>query len=115
MMNLPQNPCHSCILMFSDEDPVTEGDNRKRRGALQLGPRKRPYADGLDCCCTLPDAMFRSSGADPLIHYGRHFGQTVHALCSVNALLTNGILRVGELEERPEDTFTHECVVFPPF
>lgn len=51
-----------------------------------------------------------SCGTDPLVHYGRHFGRTVHALCTVHALLTNGIIRMGELADEPEDTFTHESV-----
>jgi len=62
----------------------------KRKGALQLGPRKRPC------------------GTDPLVHHGRHFGRTVHVMCSVNALINNGILRMGELRDQPEETFTHE-------
>jgi hypothetical protein len=36
------------------------------------------------------------------------FGRTVHALCSVHALLTNGILRLGELADEPEESFTAE-------
>jgi hypothetical protein len=52
-----------------------------------------------------------SCGADPLIHSGRHFGRTVHALCTVSALINNGILRMGELAERPNETFTHEYVI----
>jgi hypothetical protein len=45
------------------------------------------------------------------VHHGRHFGRTIHALCSVNALLTNGILREVELAERPEETFSAEYVM----
>ncbi|KIM77880.1 hypothetical protein PILCRDRAFT_824854 [Piloderma croceum F 1598] len=74
--------------MSSDEDSPATG--RKRQRALQLGPRKKPC------------------GTDPLVHHGRHFGRTVHALCSIHALLTNGMLRMGELAENPEDSFTHE-------
>ncbi|KAG1884433.1 hypothetical protein F4604DRAFT_1521323, partial [Suillus subluteus] len=48
------------------------------------------------------------SAADPLVHYGRHFGQTIHALCNFQALLTNGILQMGELAETPEENFTAE-------
>jgi hypothetical protein len=54
-------------------------------------------------------SLTRSTG-DPLIHHGRHFGRTVHALCNVQALLTNGLLRIGELAGEPEESFTHECV-----
>jgi hypothetical protein len=48
--------------------------------------------------------------SDPLIGHGRHFGRTVHALCNVRALLTNGILRLGEQADEPEEAFTAEYV-----
>ena len=32
--------------------------------------------------------------SDPLIHYGKHFGRTRHALCSIRTLLKNGRLRL---------------------
>lgn len=51
-----------------------------------------------------------SSTADPLVSYGRHFGRTVHALANVKSLITNGILRLGELAEEPEESFTTEYV-----
>jgi hypothetical protein len=54
--------------------------------------------------------MNASCGTDPLIHYGRHFGRTVHALCTVSSILNNGILRMGELQDQPEETFTLESV-----
>jgi hypothetical protein len=56
--------------------------------------------------------MRSSCGTDPLVHYGRHFGRTVHALCTVSSLLNNGILRIGELVDKPDDAFTHEYAVF---
>jgi hypothetical protein len=45
---------------------------------------------------------------DPLVHHGRHFGCTVHALCRVHTLLTNGILREVELADEPEESFSKE-------
>lgn len=45
---------------------------------------------------------------DPLVHHGRHFGRTIHAMCRVHTLVTNGILREGELADRPEESFTAE-------
>jgi hypothetical protein len=45
------------------------------------------------------------------VHHGRHFGRTVHALCSVQGLLRNGILRSGELSDEPEESFTPEYVL----
>jgi hypothetical protein len=46
--------------------------------------------------------------ADPLVHHGRHFGRTLHAMANVQVLLTNGILRVGELADQPDEAFTAE-------
>ncbi|KJA29576.1 hypothetical protein HYPSUDRAFT_119569, partial [Hypholoma sublateritium FD-334 SS-4] len=43
---------------------------------------------------------------DPLVHHGRHFGRTIHALCNLHALINNGIIRMGERSEEPEDAFT---------
>ena len=48
--------------------------------------------------------------ADPLIGHGHHFRHTVHALCNVRALLTNGILRLGEQADELEEAFTAEYV-----
>jgi hypothetical protein len=57
--------------------------------------------------------IFNSSATDPLVHYGRHFGRTVYALCNFQALLTNGILWMGELADTPEENFTAEYFTFP--
>jgi hypothetical protein len=46
--------------------------------------------------------------SDPLVHHGRHFGRTLHAMSNVQVLLTNGILRMGELADQAEETFTAE-------
>ncbi|KAG2081961.1 hypothetical protein BD769DRAFT_1633495 [Suillus cothurnatus] len=70
------------------EDQHSCGQHHKPVDALQLGPRKRP------------------SATDPLVHYGCHFGRTVHALCNFQALLTNRILQMGEVADTPEENFT---------
>lgn len=49
-----------------------------------------------------------SRASDPLVHYGRHFGRAVHAMCSIQALLTNGIVRMGEEGEVIEESLTPE-------
>ncbi|KIM51107.1 hypothetical protein SCLCIDRAFT_144003 [Scleroderma citrinum Foug A] len=33
---------------------------------------------------------------DPLVHHGHHFGRAVHLFCSIQTLLTNGILSMAE-------------------
>ncbi|KIM63589.1 hypothetical protein SCLCIDRAFT_82334, partial [Scleroderma citrinum Foug A] len=33
---------------------------------------------------------------DPLVHHGHHFGRTVHSFCSIQTLLTNGIMSMAE-------------------
>lgn len=51
----------------------------------------------------------QSSGlTDPLVSHGRHFGRTVHALCNIQALITNGLLRMGEQSDMPDEAFTEE-------
>lgn len=61
----------------------------------------------------MPDTNFIVSClTDPLVHHGRHFGRTVHALCNFQALLTNGVLHLQELAERSPESFTVECVPF---
>jgi hypothetical protein len=57
-----------------------------RVDALVLGPRKKPCL------------------SDPLVSHGRHFGRTVHALCNVQALLTNGLRRLNELTGEMDET-----------
>lgn len=49
-----------------------------------------------------------SCHSDPLVSHGRHFGRTVHSLCNVQTLITNGLLRLGELAAEPEESFTAE-------
>ncbi|KAG2740690.1 hypothetical protein P692DRAFT_201727737, partial [Suillus brevipes Sb2] len=49
-----------------------------------------------------------SSTSDPLISHGRHFGRTVFALCNYPSLLTNGILRLEQMEEIPLEDFSAE-------
>ncbi|KAG1893986.1 uncharacterized protein F5891DRAFT_962141, partial [Suillus fuscotomentosus] len=46
--------------------------------------------------------------SDPLISHGRHFGRTVFALCNYPSLLTNGILRLEQMEETPLEDFSAE-------
>jgi hypothetical protein len=50
--------------------------------------------------------------ADPLIGHGCHFDHTVHTLCNIPALLTNGILHLGEQADEPEEAFTAEYVYY---
>lgn len=45
------------------------------------------------------------------MHYGRHFGRTIRALCTVSALINNGMIRMGELAEQPGKILTLEFVL----
>ena len=69
----------------------------ERKCALPL-----PFWPQRDLIVSVPP----SCHSDPLVGHGRHFGRTVHALCNVNALITNGLLRLGELADEPEESFT---------
>ncbi|KAF9234633.1 hypothetical protein BU15DRAFT_89931 [Melanogaster broomeanus] len=69
--------------------PVS-GRKRAHTNALELGPRKKVTTQ------------------DPLVHHGRHFGCAVHAFCNVQALLTNGILMMGENTDSNLESLTAE-------
>lgn len=77
-------------LTTSDAEDHPPYNRHKRSSALELGPRKK-------ACHT-----------EPLIHHGRHFCRTVHALCNIHELLTNGILRITEQADAPDEDFTTE-------
>jgi hypothetical protein len=97
--------------MSDDENSppnATSIGQKRRQGALQLGARKKP-------CVTAyryqeAGSSFGSCCTDPLVHHGRHFGRTVHALCTISTLLNNGLLRKGELGDQPDGAFTFEYV-----
>lgn len=93
------------------EERSTASTGEKRQNALELGPRKKPYVVGDTLLCVythLTPFCTGSCTTDPLVHHGRHFCRTVHALCNVSALLTNGIVRLTE--ERPDEELTEEYV-----
>jgi hypothetical protein len=54
-----------------------------------------------------------SRASDPLVHHGRHFGRTVHAMCNVQALVTSGIVHLAEEGGVAEELLTLESVSFP--
>ena len=62
-------------------------------------------------------AIVSSRTSNLLVHHGRHFGRTVHAMCSVQALITNAIVRIGQAEgdEVAEELLTPECVLVIDF
>ncbi|KAG1888384.1 hypothetical protein F4604DRAFT_2032929 [Suillus subluteus] len=66
--------------------------SKRGSSALQMGPRKKR----------------KLSSSDPLVSHGRHFGQTVFALCNYPSLLTNGILRLEQLEDTPLEDISAE-------
>jgi len=72
--------------------------------------RKRPFSSSSRCLMfeILKHDIPHSCHSDPLVSHGRHFGCTIHALCNIQTLLTNGLLRLGELAEEPEEAFTYE-------
>ncbi|KAF8235832.1 hypothetical protein L208DRAFT_1254372 [Tricholoma matsutake] len=56
--------------------------------------------------------LLLSHASDPLVHHGQHFGQAVHVMCSIQALLTNGILHMGEEGVVVEELLTPEQVSY---
>ncbi|KIK33617.1 hypothetical protein CY34DRAFT_99272 [Suillus luteus UH-Slu-Lm8-n1] len=75
---------------MTTEDATSSLPSKRGSSALQLGPRKK------------------ASTSDPLVSHGRHFGRTVFALCNYPSLLTNGILRLEQLEDIPLEDLSAE-------
>lgn len=100
--------------MADENSPPGTVRRRPNDNALVLGPRKKAYV--LEPSWLLSGSVARintslySCLSDPLVSHGRHFGRTVHALCNITTLLINGLLRMGELAEQPEESFTLEYV-----
>jgi hypothetical protein len=46
--------------------------------------------------------------SDPLVHHGRHFGRSIHALSRVHSLLTNGLIRDTDLDGCSEENLSAE-------
>jgi hypothetical protein len=75
-------------------------EENPRQNALVQGPRKKPYVLSASVPGPYPKLFDPySCMSDPLVSYGRHFGRTIHALCNVRILVTNGLLRMSELAE----------------
>jgi hypothetical protein len=65
--------------------------------------QKKAVRIGLSCIRAL--IMFVSRHVtDPLVHHGHHFGRVVYAFCNVSALISNGLLRIGDLNGSMPDT-----------
>ncbi|KAG2112776.1 hypothetical protein DEU56DRAFT_759593 [Suillus clintonianus] len=75
---------------MTTHDTTSSIPAKRGSSALQMGPRKR------------------ASLSDPLVSHGRHFGRTVFALCNYPSLLTNGILRLEQMEDTPLEDFSAE-------
>lgn len=82
------------------------------RGCVAPRPKKETVRLFTDPALriSITHRFFHSCLSDPLIHHGRHFGRTLHALCNIQSLLTNGILRTIDLDEDPgiEESFSVE-------
>ncbi|KAG1840660.1 hypothetical protein C8R48DRAFT_781677 [Suillus tomentosus] len=65
--------------------------SKRGSSALSMGPRKK------------------ASSSDPLVSHGRHFSRTVFALCNYPSLLTNGILRLEQMEDVLLEEFPAEA------
>ncbi|KAH7917216.1 hypothetical protein BV22DRAFT_1108609 [Leucogyrophana mollusca] len=72
--------------------PLSSSSARKRphSSALELGPRKK------------------ATTQDPLVHHGRHFGRAIHAFCNIQTLIVNGLLRMSERMNEPDESLTAE-------
>ncbi|KAG2739370.1 hypothetical protein P692DRAFT_20881875 [Suillus brevipes Sb2] len=75
---------------MTTEDIAAGIPSKRASSALQMGPQKKV------------------SLSDLLVSHGRHFGRTVFALCNYPSLLTNGILRLEQMENTALEDFSAE-------
>ena len=87
-------------------------DENSPVNALKLGNRKKPcvHRSSLVAHAGFQWRWWLSRARDPLVHHGRHFGRTVHAMCNVQALVTNSLLRMADGAEVAEELLTPEFV-----
>ena len=103
---------------MSDVDAPSRTHHRRQceeelEDALHLGPRKKPYATSSFVSHFIDIILHRyfdSCVSDPLTSYGRHFGRTEHAFCSIKALLQNGSICRMVLANEHVKSRTPRCV-----
>jgi hypothetical protein len=76
---------------------------------LEEGKNRELFCTPAHCAAMTPRSRRAS---DPLVHHGRHFGRTVHAMCNVQALVTGGIILLAEEGGVAEELLTSECIQF---
>jgi hypothetical protein len=112
----PRPVAFAIVFMPPNSPTLPSTGRRHREDALVQGPRKKPYVYNPHTSLFFPIHIhFYSCLTDPLVSYGRHFNRTVHALSNIQVLITNGLLRAGELAGEPDEAFTAECLIFHPF
>lgn len=81
--------------------------SRSTLSSLPRGKHRKPVI----LYAILSDEIIAASRAgDPLIYHGRHFGRTVHAMCNVQVLLTQGVERLASTEVVAEESLTLEYI-----
>jgi hypothetical protein len=82
---------------------VGDGERTPLKGALEKGSKHNMFQ-----VLAIDFSSSHRCVTDPLVHHGRHFARTVHALCNIQALMINGMLHIGELADLPAESFTAE-------
>lgn len=92
-----------------DENQPLQTTGQKRPNALELGPRKKAYVPNVNLTneVVLTSALSRCF-TDPLVHHGRHFGRTIHAMCNFPTLINNGITRTVDQATAPDVSLSAE-------
>lgn len=83
--------------------------HRTKPTPAKNGPTHLNLVPGRKCTRQKPSLLYKIALmfilrclTDPLVHHGRHFGRTVHAMCNFPTLLNNGIMRLVD-ELTPSD------------
>jgi hypothetical protein len=76
---------------------------------LKLAKRKTPSVHH-PLQISLTELSCHRRGGNPLVHHGRHFGRTVHAMCNLPSLISRALSRMAVEDGVAEETLTFEFV-----
>ena len=95
------------ILLYSFE---LTASSSKQLCLMLRGPHKNYQQNHVHFGLTYTNGCFCiRCRTDSLVHHGRHFSCTVHAMCNVGALINNVLACLIELEN-PDQVYSHELV-----
>jgi hypothetical protein len=96
--------------MPDENAPPGTGDQQPVNAhALKLARRKKAWVLN-PVSNSSHQISIASRAGDPLTSHGQHFGRTVHAMCNVQVLLTQGLECLASTEDVAEESLIYEYI-----